>query len=129
MYLGFSVVGLLFLIFTLPETKGKDFEEIEGIFAKPWFSREGKFQPFSKKEARFNYVHIDESSCATASASNSTIGDSSRTTRPKTRPKSTHTVGRFDSSSEEVINTRLCTNRQMSTDDDLERESDDTISN
>lgn len=135
MYLGFSVVGLIFLIFTLPETKGKDLEEIEGIFATPWFSQQGSFQPFNKKEARFNYVHIDESSGgATGNSSSSTIAEhsqpsqpsTSRPPRPSRRPTPRTAISRLDSSSEEVINTRLCTNRQMSTDDDLDRESDDS---
>jgi len=92
MYLGFSAVGLVFLSLTLPETKGKSLEEIEGIFAVPWFGEHGTLQPYTKKVSQFNYVHMDESA----------------------EPKPAR-----QTEEEEKINTRICTNRQLSTDDSI----------
>ncbi|XP_067935767.1 proton myo-inositol cotransporter-like [Watersipora subatra] len=119
MFLAFSVVGLIFLVCTLPETKGKDLEEIEGIFATPWFSQEGKFQPFNKKDSRFNYTHIDDDRP-------SATGDYSNIT--ETSPNGQ--TGEKQSKKEATkVKTRLCTNREISTDEDLAQDSDDTLNN
>jgi len=129
MYLGFSVVGLVFLCLTLPETKGKNLEEIEGIFAKPWLDPGGKFHPFTKKASQFNYTHMshqDSSTLANSSTSegqqtDSTYGIFTRKPRPNILGR-----GKLD---EEVVVTKLCTNRQISTTTDDGESDDETTSN
>lgn len=114
--MGFSVVGLFFLILTLPETKGKNLEEIEGIFATPWFSKQGTLHPYTKKESIFNYVHINISNNpGNINLSSGEYKCEDHTSYPDTL--------RRCGSSEYVIDTRLCTNRQLST-EESETESD-----
>ena len=55
LYAGLAILGLLFLVFFLPETKGKSLEEVEGLFAKPWC---GNGAPVSYTEKSVQYVHI-----------------------------------------------------------------------
>ena len=38
LYTGFGVVGLIFVLLFVPETKGKSLEEVEELFKKPWCS-------------------------------------------------------------------------------------------
>lgn len=120
MYLGFSVVGLIFLSLTLPETKGKDLEEIEGIFAKSWLVQDLKIKPFQKKDTPFSYVHIDQSSSNLA-------GDVTTTESAHNDSR----TSREEDSIEAMIDTKLCTNRQASTTDDgedyPESDSDDSL--
>ena len=40
LYTGFGVVGVVFVILLVPETKGKTLEEVENLFKKPWCSRQ-----------------------------------------------------------------------------------------
>lgn len=103
-YLGFSTAGLFFLILTLPETKGKTLEEIEGIFAKPWFGSQGTLKPYKQKDTVFNYTHIDGTSADGG-------GD---------RFSSNHAHRVTDNS--DIIDTRLCTNRMP---DSVEESSSD----
>lgn len=63
LYAGFSTVGMIFLCFCLPETKGKSLEEVEGIFAQPWYGNmmsenEGNTPIISHEEKSIQYVHI-----------------------------------------------------------------------
>lgn len=39
MYAGLGVLGLLFMVFLVPETKGRTLEEVEQLFQRPWFMR------------------------------------------------------------------------------------------
>jgi len=56
LYAGLACLGLIFIAFFLPETKGKSLEEVEGVFAKPWCGSEGATVPFGEKTVQ--YVHI-----------------------------------------------------------------------
>ncbi|PSN44707.1 Proton myo-inositol cotransporter [Blattella germanica] len=52
-YAGFAGVGLITLIFLLPETKGKSLEEMETVFSGPWCMTFG-----SADSKNIQYVHI-----------------------------------------------------------------------
>ncbi|XP_064464726.1 proton myo-inositol cotransporter-like [Ornithodoros turicata] len=54
LYGGLSTVGLLFFFLFLPETKGKSLDELEDLFAHPWWS-DSTIHP-NKKTVQ--YVHI-----------------------------------------------------------------------
>jgi SP family myo-inositol transporter-like MFS transporter 13 len=62
LYGGLSAAGLAFLIVALPETKGKDLEDIEQIFEKPWFGAMKEVEEtapiIAHEEASVQYVHI-----------------------------------------------------------------------
>lgn len=120
MYLGFSVLGLIFLTLTLPETKGKDLEEIEGIFAKSWIVPDKKLPSLFKRRdsgSPFSYVHIDGSNSNSNLAAQSSSADTERTSRPSTEGESVV---------DDAIDTKLCTNRQLSTTDEGEEFDEDS---
>ena len=56
------MAGVIFLGLMLPETKGKTLEEVEGLFARPWCSREKTSEdevPLPYEAAKsVQYVHI-----------------------------------------------------------------------
>lgn len=54
LYAGLSSLGLVFFFLFLPETKGKSLEEVEDLFAHPWWS-DATIHP-NKKTVQ--YVHI-----------------------------------------------------------------------
>lgn len=56
LYAGLAFVGLLIIGFTLPETKGKSLEEVEGLFARPWCGTAGPTIDYNTKTIQ--YVHI-----------------------------------------------------------------------
>lgn len=58
LYAVLATIGVIFLAFVLPETKGKSLEEVEGLFARPWCSRQAEelLTPFAEKSVQ--YVHI-----------------------------------------------------------------------
>ena len=57
LYAGLTSLGLVFFAFYLPETKGKSLEEVEGLFARPWCSKEGPPLPYTENNS-VQYVHI-----------------------------------------------------------------------
>ncbi|XP_076106594.1 proton myo-inositol cotransporter-like [Mytilus galloprovincialis] len=56
LYAGFAFVGVLIVGFTLPETKGKSLEEVEGLFARPWCGTAGPTIDYNTNTIQ--YVHI-----------------------------------------------------------------------
>ncbi|CAG2218864.1 ITR [Mytilus edulis] len=56
LYAGFAFVGVLIIGFTLPETKGKSLEEVEGLFARPWCGTAGPTIDYNTNTIQ--YVHI-----------------------------------------------------------------------
>ncbi|XP_074644387.1 proton myo-inositol cotransporter-like [Tubulanus polymorphus] len=57
LYACLAMVGFSVLFFLLPETKGKTLEEVEGLFARPWFGK-GSSKLTSYAEKSIQYVHI-----------------------------------------------------------------------
>ena len=53
LYAGLAALGLIILIFLLPETKGKTLEEMESVFSGPWCMN---FRSTDPKNVQ--YVHI-----------------------------------------------------------------------
>ena len=63
LYAGLATAGMLFLGFFLPETKGKSLEEVEGVFALPWWGDQGgdgggATPIIPAQEKTVQYVHI-----------------------------------------------------------------------
>ena len=59
LYAGLATIGVVFIAIFLPETKGKSLEEVEGLFARPWFSKEPAQAPLPHlTEKSIHYVHI-----------------------------------------------------------------------
>ncbi|GAU90253.1 hypothetical protein RvY_02699-2 [Ramazzottius varieornatus] len=56
MYAVIAALGLFFILFLLPETKGKSIEELEGMFATPWKPSENSL--LAPVEKAVQYVHI-----------------------------------------------------------------------
>jgi len=48
------VLGLIFIYFTLPETKGKKLEEVEALFNRPWCSGSNYDQLDSSNETNIS---------------------------------------------------------------------------
>ena len=51
-----AALGLFFILFMLPETKGKTVEEVEGLFVSPWRYNEDSL--LASVEKPVQYVHI-----------------------------------------------------------------------
>ena len=121
MYFDFSVLGLIFLTFTLPETKGRDLEEIEGIFAKSWIVPDTKLPSILKRDSSpFSYVHINGGSTSNLAEAQSSSAETGRTSRTSPLGESVAAVN------DDTIDTKLCTNRQLSTTDEGEDNDDDS---
>ncbi|XP_064632787.1 proton myo-inositol cotransporter-like [Lineus longissimus] len=57
LYAALTTLGFIVLVLLLPETKGKSLEEVEGLFARPWFGTGAvKLQSYAEKSVQ--YVHI-----------------------------------------------------------------------
>ena len=54
-YTGVAFLGALFVFFMVPETKGRNLEEVEGLFATPWTDGAAAVLPTEKP---VQYVHI-----------------------------------------------------------------------
>lgn len=56
LYAGLAFVGVIIIGFTLPETKGRSLEEVEGLFARPWCGTAGSTIDYNTNTIQ--YVHI-----------------------------------------------------------------------
>ncbi|XP_023718603.1 proton myo-inositol cotransporter isoform X2 [Cryptotermes secundus] len=62
LYAGFAGLGLITLLFLLPETKGRSLEEMETVFSGPWCMNFGSSDPKNihvKKSSRCDQSHVN----------------------------------------------------------------------
>jgi hypothetical protein len=55
MYSGAALLGTVFVFFMVPETRGRNIEEVEGLFDTPWTDNASSVLPVEKP---VQYVHI-----------------------------------------------------------------------